>query len=111
AECARLDSVDQGPHPLAASGCEVDVVGSAGTAFGGVRRRTTLARVDDITGEQGVARGDEAHILGSSEGLFDDRAIEMRLRPVEIEPGDFEAQSAKPVRLDGEQLIEPLDGR
>ena len=32
----------------------------------------------------------------------------MGLRPVEIDAGSFEAQAAQPVRLGGEQLVEPL---
>jgi hypothetical protein len=34
----------------------------------------------------------------------------MRLRPVEIEPCDLEAQIAEPIGLGGEQLVEPFDG-
>ena len=74
-------------------------------------RWPALALVDDLPGEQGIAGGGEAHRVGPTERLFEHQSVEMRLRPVEIEPRDFEAQPAEPVGLSGEQLIEPFVGR
>ena len=44
----------------AARGGEIDVLGRAAAALGDMGRRPALARIDDLAGEQGVARAGEA---------------------------------------------------
>ena len=107
AERAGLDRVDQRPHPLAPGGGEVDRVGRAVAALGDMLGRPALARIDDPAGEQRLARRGEAPRLGQRRRTRSISAVvEMRLRPVEIDAGDFEAQPAQPVGLGREQLVE-----
>ena len=59
AKRAGLDRVDQRAHALAPRGRELDVVRCAAAALGDMGRGAALARIDDLAGEQGIARGGE----------------------------------------------------
>ncbi len=63
AERARFDRIDQRARALPPSSREIDVVGSAAAALGDMGRRPAFARVDDLAGEQSVARRGETHPL------------------------------------------------
>jgi hypothetical protein len=67
-----------------------------------------FARVYDFAGEQCVARSGETHSAGAFDEVRDHRLIEVCLGPIEIEPRDFEAETAQPIRLGLEQLLERL---
>ena len=65
AERAGLDRVDQRAHPLAPRRREIDILRRAAAALGDVGRGAAFARIDDVAGEQRVARRGEAHVLGA----------------------------------------------
>jgi hypothetical protein len=108
-ERARLDCIDERAHPLSPRGGEIHVLRRTAAAFRNVGCRTALARVDDLAGEQRIAGRLKCPRFGAREELASQALVEMRLRPVEIDPRDFEAEAAKAAGLGGEQLIEPFD--
>ncbi len=107
-ERAGLDRVDEGAHSLAAGGREIHVLRRAAAALGDVRRGAALARIDDSPGKERVSLRREARRLGAGKEPLEDRPVQVSLRPVEIEPGDLEAELRQPIRLGREQLVQPL---
>ena len=107
-ERTRLDRIDERSRALAASGGEIDILWCAASTLGYVGRRPAFAGIDDVAREQGIAPRGETHRFDAADEPVDQRLVEMCLRPVEIETCDLEAQAPEPVRLGGEQLIQPL---
>src|SRR4029453_11613757 len=104
----RLDRVDQCAHPLPASSGEIRLLGCSPAALTNMRRGPTFARIDYFPGEQSSEGASEVHALGASQKFLDDPLIEVRLRPIEIQPCDLEGQPAQAVGLVNKELVEPF---
>ena len=113
AERARLDRIDQRAHPLPPGGRKVDVVRRAAAALGDMRRRPAFARVDDLARET-ARRAPRRSPFRSARATnaVDQRLVEVRLRPVEIE--SRRRRSVSRLSRSGssrEQLVEPSSRR
>ena len=109
AERAGFDRIDERAHALPARSREVDLAGRAAAALGDMGRRLVPSLGLTTSPANNASRGAAKPIVRARQELVDDLLVEMRLRPIEIDPGGFEAQAAQPVGLGGEQLVEPLD--
>ena len=104
AQCASLDRVDQRAHPLVETAGAGDAFGIALAAFGGVLDRAIFGDVDVLAAEHRVALAGKVLRLGQRLERRDRFARQMRLRPVEMDTGDVEAERLQPVAILGEQV-------
>ena len=97
---SRLDRVDKRAHARSAGCCKVDFLGRTVAALRDMGRRTTLAQVDDLAGDQCISLCLEAALLRARPICADQLLVEMGLGPVKIDPGRFKAETSEPIRLD-----------
>ena len=104
AQRARLDRVDQRAHPLVEAAGAGDAVRITLAAFGGVLDRAILGDIDVLAAEHRVALAGKVLGLGQRFERRDRVARQMRLRPVEMDAGDVQAERLQPVAVLGEQV-------
>ena len=105
AQRTALDRVDQRAHPFVKPARARDAVGIALIAFGGVLDRAILGDVDMLAAEHRVAPAREVLRLRQRGERLDRLDRQMRLRPVEMDAGDVQAEPRQAVRI----LIEQFD--